>query len=363
VGNCRAALVFEVTSTSEAGPTRDLGRVWRITANSFRAVDGLSRQMVAIAARDVRWKVAAEVRDTRVCIFAVVLGIYASFSRSKMRQMMEDSHAHKCDESLVRENTSAFAPVSRSQHGEITIMSLIVYERIGHEGCRPSCYSWCTRYALAHKALDVEYRPMRHADVETIQNLSGQTFLPVLLDGEVVLHDSWKIAVYLEDRFPDQPSLFGGPTGRAVTRLLNHWADTTLHPPLWMLALPYMPQYLCPEDRNYFIRSREKQYGMTLEQVCSERAHWQSEVETVCLPLERLLGEQEFIGGQLPTYADYIVVSHFMPVHLCYPEDVVRPDSAIALWRSRMFDLFDGLARTLGGIRINPGASRSPRSV
>jgi glutathione S-transferase len=239
-------------------------------------------------------------------------------------------------------------------------MDLIVYERVGREGCRPSPHSWRVRYASAHKRLDAEFRPTRFADVETIRNLSGQKFVPILVDGQSVVYDSWNIATYLEDRFPGRPSLFGSPSGRAVTRLVDHWASTTLHLPLWMLVLPYFPQYLCPEDRDYFIRSREKQFGMTLEQVRSERAHWRSEVETVCLPLERMLGEQEFIGGQLTTYADYIVVSHFIPVRLCYPEDVVRPGSAIALWRWRMFDLFEGLTGTLGGIRVNSGTSRSP---
>jgi glutathione S-transferase len=222
------------------------------------------------------------------------------------------------------------------------VMSLVVYERVGHEGCRPSPFSWRVRYALAHKKLDAEFRLTRFADVETIRNLSGQKFVPILLDGETVVYDSWNIATYLEDRFPDHPSLFGGLAGRGVTRLVNHWADTTLHFPLRLLLFPDFIQCICPEDRDYFVRSREQEYGMTVEQVRREGATWRREFEVACRPLEQLLGQQEFVGGNAAGYADYIVFSHFLRANLCGRRDVVSPNSAIALWQSRMISLFCG---------------------
>jgi len=81
-------------------------------------------------------------------------------------------------------------------------MSLVMYERVGHEDRRPSPFSWRIRYALAHKGVPVEFRHVRFADVETIRALSGQHFVPVVTDGDQVIHDSWNIACYLEDRFP-----------------------------------------------------------------------------------------------------------------------------------------------------------------
>jgi glutathione S-transferase len=236
------------------------------------------------------------------------------------------------------------------------VMNLIVYERVGHEGCRLSPFSWRIRYALAHKELKVEYRPTRFSDVETVKKLSGQKFVPILVDGQTVVHDSWNIVTYLEERFPDRPSLFEGSSSRAVTRLLNHWVDTTLHPPLRMLVFPDFIQCLCPEDRDYFVRSRETEFGMTVEQVRREGARWRKEFEAACLPLERLLGEQEFIGGHFPRYADYIVLSIFLQA-LCSAKDVLRPDSPIALWRSRMVGLFDGFREILPGNPAQPERS------
>ena len=62
-------------------------------------------------------------------------------------------------------------------------MTLILHERVGLDGRRPSPFSWRIRYALAHKGVAVEYRPTRFADVDAIERLSGQRMVPVLVDG------------------------------------------------------------------------------------------------------------------------------------------------------------------------------------
>ena len=224
-----------------------------------------------------------------------------------------------------------------------------MYERVGHEGRRPSPFSWRIRYALTHKGADVEYRPTRFADVETIRQLSGQHFVPILVDGTTVVHDSWKIAIYLEDRFPDRPSLFEGSAGRAATRLINLWSDSTIHLPMRRLLFADFIHCLCPEDRDYFRRSREKDFGYTLEEVSVDRPRWQREFETACMPLERLFVEHEFIGGHAPLYADYVVFSVFQWARLGSPNDVVPAGSALASWRSKMIGLFDGLADRFPG--------------
>ena len=97
-------------------------------------------------------------------------------------------------------------------------MALIFFERVGHEGRRPSPFSWRIRYALEHKGVDFEVRPVRFADVETIRALTGQHLTPVLADGDHVVHETWDIACYLEERFPGNPSLFGGTIGRGLGR-------------------------------------------------------------------------------------------------------------------------------------------------
>lgn len=228
-------------------------------------------------------------------------------------------------------------------------MSLILYERVGHEGRRPSPFSWRIRYALTHKGVDVDYRPTRFADVEMIRRLSGQHMVPVLVDGEHVVHDSWRIATYLEDRFPERRSLFGGDVGRATTQFINAWCDGGLG--MLMRRLIYADFIWCLDDgdRTYFRQSREKLLGTTLEAACVDRPAWLQRLREVLAPLERTLQGQAFTAGATPAYADYIVFSVFQWARLGSPQEVLDPASAVYAWRARMIGLFDGLADRFPG--------------
>ena len=61
----------------------------------------------------------------------------------------------------------------------------------------------------------------------------GSKTVPVLVDGDRWIADSWTIANYLEDTYPDSPSLFGGAAARRLTRYYSSLADalvTTIFP-------------------------------------------------------------------------------------------------------------------------------------
>ena len=78
-------------------------------------------------------------------------------------------------------------------------MALILYDLAGAEADRRfSPYCWRTRMALAHKELSVETIPWRFTEKEAIAK-SGQPRVPVLVDGDQWIANSWTIANYLED--------------------------------------------------------------------------------------------------------------------------------------------------------------------
>ena len=73
-------------------------------------------------------------------------------------------------------------------------MSLQLYDLAGAEPQRRfSPYCWRTKLALAHKCLAVETIPWRFTDKDVI-GFSGQGRVPVLVDGDKVVSDSWAIA-------------------------------------------------------------------------------------------------------------------------------------------------------------------------
>src|SRR5271157_2025590 len=101
---------------------------------------------------------------------------------------------------------------------------LQLYDLAGaEEDRRFSPYCWRIRMALAHKGLEVETIPWRFTEKQAIAR-SDQGRVPVLVDGERWVSDSWTIANYLEDTHPDRPSLFGGPAGRALSHFHANWA-------------------------------------------------------------------------------------------------------------------------------------------
>jgi len=228
-------------------------------------------------------------------------------------------------------------------------MTLIMYQRIGHQERRPSPFSWRIEYAIAHKGIPVEFRPVRFADVETIRGLSGQDKVPIIVDGDQVVRDSWNIAVHLETRFPDHPSLFGGDVGRGLTRHINFWSDTILAPAIRRLIAADFIYCLAPEDRAYYRRSREAQFGCTLEVYCADRDRWVAEFESTIAPLEQSLSEQWYLAGAEPAYADYVVFSVLQYARLGSPHEVLRAGSAVRRWRDAIVMRFDELGNR------NPG--------
>ena len=72
---------------------------------------------------------------------------------------------------------------------------------------RFSPYCWRAKLALIHKGLPFDTIPWRFNEKKAIA-FSGQGRVPVLVDGGHVVSDSWKIANYLEDAYPECPRCF-----------------------------------------------------------------------------------------------------------------------------------------------------------
>src|SRR4029453_3757836 len=98
----------------------------------------------------------------------------------------------------------------------------------------------------------------------------GSEKVPVLLDGDRPVVDSWTIANHLEDCYPDRPSLFGGEGGRAMARMLNWWGDAVIGG-MFPLIIADIPLNLKPEDAAYFRKSREARFGKPLEEIMAGR--------------------------------------------------------------------------------------------
>ncbi|RAP64647.1 glutathione S-transferase [Achromobacter sp. HZ01] len=221
---------------------------------------------------------------------------------------------------------------------------LTLYDLAGADpSLRFSPHCWKTRMALAHKGLSAQTVPWRFTEKEAI-DFSGQKLVPVLVDGGRVVSDSWQIACYLEDAYADRPSLFGGPTGRALSLFANSWADSTLVPTLARLLLPSIHGLIHEKDKDYFRATREKRFGR-LEDLPAGYEAQIAALRAALLPLRQTLARQPYLAGERPAYADYAVFGMFMWARCTSALDLLAADDPVHAWRERLLDAFDGMAR------------------
>jgi glutathione S-transferase len=224
-------------------------------------------------------------------------------------------------------------------------MTITLYDLAGADPARRfSPYCWRTKLALAHKRLVVETMPWRFTEKDAIA-FSGQGKVPVIVDGDRVVYDSWSIAEYLEDAYPDAPSLFGGPGGRAAIRFLNNWADAVLSAAIGGLILVDVFDQLADCDKAYFRTSREERYGKTLEQICAHRDERLTAFRQTIHPLRMSLRDRPYLGGDTPNYADYAAFGHFQWARTTSPLRLLESDDPVHAWRERLLDAFGGLGR------------------
>jgi glutathione S-transferase len=228
-------------------------------------------------------------------------------------------------------------------------MALKLFELVGTDATRPfSPYCWRTRMALAHKGLGAESIPWRFTEKAAISPHNSEK-VPVLLDDDKAVVDSWVIANYLEDTYPDRPSLFGGDGGRAMGRMLNWWGDVAVIGGVFPLIVADIVGHLRPVDQVYFRQSREARFGKPLEQVAADRDRNVEGFRRGLDPMRLTLKTQPFLGGAAPNYADYIVFGGFQWARAVSPFALLKPEDPIYAWREKLLDAFDGMARNSPG--------------
>ena len=137
-----------------------------------------------------------------------------------------------------------------------TVTTLKLYTLRIADGREPSPFVWRARMALAHKGLVVERVPIGYGEKDKLA-FSRQGLVPVLVDGERWVNDSWAIAQYLEDTYPQRPTLFGGrwPADDAVRQSLDRRRNIGCGPASVARDRDHIPA----ADQAYFRRrSREE---------------------------------------------------------------------------------------------------------
>ena len=202
--------------------------------------------------------------------------------------------------------------------------------------------------SLAHKGLAVDYLPWRFTEKEKIK-FSGQERVPVLVDGDHTVSDSWQIAKYLEAKYPDAPSL---KIENGEVFFVKFWAETVMNPVLVKFLLLDIHDSLTAKDKIYFRESREKLFGKTLEEIVEGREERLPDFQKTLTPLRLTLKKQQFVAGESPGFSDYIVFGAFQWARCISDFSLLQPDDPIYEWRQKMLRLHDGLAGNAVGYSV-----------
>ncbi len=206
-----------------------------------------------------------------------------------------------------------------------------------------SPYCWRSRMALAHKQLSFDSEPWHITEKQRIARSGGVT-APVLVDGEQWIRDSWNIATYLDDTYP-VPPLFAGPSGKAKSLFVNHWADNTLHPLIFRAVIAEQFPLTASCDKDYYQERTLRKFGQSVEDIGAEPETARRATMQAMNPLEATLVDTPFLGGASPDYSDYILFGTFQWARVVSLPPFWPTDSALHRWFETLLDTFDGMGR------------------
>ena len=213
-----------------------------------------------------------------------------------------------------------------------------VYDLAGADSLRFSPFCSRTKAALRHKGLDYTTVPIRFCDKDKLA-FSKQDRVPVIKDNDTVVSDSWKIAEYLEDHYPEA-RLFPGPGMKEACRFFNLYIDNTLHPALFPVVVGDIFEKIEPVDRAYFRENREARLGATLEDIAARRDDFRPRLRAVLADLEAVALGHEYLFEVL-TYADFSLFGTLTWVTRVSDEPLFESAPSLAAWWERMQARFE----------------------
>jgi glutathione S-transferase len=235
---------------------------------------------------------------------------------------------------------------------------ITLYDLQLRTGATISPFVWATKYAIAHKGFELDIVPGGFTGI--VERTGGRSErLPAIVDDGRWVLDSWLIAEYLDDTYPDRPTLIGDSSVQVLTRFLESW--------LWSTVLrEWMPNIVqdyrdmaMDVDRDYVTRTRTPP-GTTLEAMQAGREARLPLIPPKLELLRTTLRESPWLGGDAPNYADYRALAVFLFMAAVATTPVLTEDDPLRDWIERGFDLYGGLGRHPGlhpifGLQLKDG--------
>ena len=247
--------------------------------------------------------------------------------------------------------------------------TITLYDLQLESGATISPFVWATKLAVAHKGFELDIVPGGFTGI--LDRTGGKTErLPAIVDDGKWILDSWLIAEYLDETYPDRPTLIGNPSVKVCAQMIEGW--------LWKTAVgPWMGCYVksyrdrsLQIDHEYVTTSRERMLGRKLEDIVVGREDRLPQISADLEQLRGTLRDNRWFGGENPNYVDHRLLACFLWLASVADTPALVDDDPLRDWLDRGFDLYGGLGRHPGlspifGLQLRPGDpepfERNPR--
>ncbi|XP_016448905.1 glutathione S-transferase zeta class isoform X2 [Nicotiana tabacum] len=176
-------------------------------------------------------------------------------------------------------DASSAVPISsssmESNYSQMAADSTWVSKIILYSFWQSSC-SWRIRFALNLKGLSYEYRAVNIDKGEQFtsefEKLNPLHYVPVLVDGDVVISDSYAILLYLEENYCQRPLLPVEPQLRALNLQAASIVSSSMQPLHMLSVLRYMEERVGPEEKQSWAKFHIQKGFSALEKLLTGSA-------------------------------------------------------------------------------------------
>ncbi len=220
-----------------------------------------------------------------------------------------------------------------------------LYDLVLASGVTLSPFVWRTKLALLHKGFEIDDVPVSYKGIKSIAD-GNQKRLPVIEDDGLIVPDSWKIAEYLDETYPDRPMLYRSQSEKNFARFLDGWMwRGMIHAWFSCFTLDQV-KLVHDEDRDYVLDAHQNRiFKRPLEEVVADREQRLIEARPLLDPLRELLTQSKWLAGDEPNQIDYIALGNFLWGASLASHPPLAKDDPLMDWLDRGFDLFGGIGR------------------
>nr|KJB49339.1 hypothetical protein B456_008G114200 [Gossypium raimondii] len=170
-------------------------------------------------------------------------------------------------------------PTARSEAFELSTfptMAAIIGEspKLALYSYWQSSCSWRVRFALNLKGISYEYKAVNLSKGEQFtpefEKLNPLHFVPVLVDGDVVVSDSYAILLYLEEKYPQRALLPADPQLKALNLQVASIVTSSIQPLHMLSTLKYLEQNVGPQESLLFAQTNVEKGFNALEKLLKD---------------------------------------------------------------------------------------------